>query len=62
MFDGTRPRPAKAWDENGGVLLCGSVSKTLAPGFRVGWVAPGRWMETVRLRKPLSQARRRSGR
>ena len=36
-----RTRTAKGFDENGLVLLCGSVSKTLAPGWRVGWVAPG---------------------
>jgi DNA-binding transcriptional MocR family regulator len=40
-FDGTRPRPAKAFDRDR-VLLCGSISKTLAPGYRVGWVAGGR--------------------
>lgn len=47
-FDGTRPRPAKAWDEGGRVLLCGSVSKTLAPGYRIGWLAAGRYSEAVR--------------
>ena len=46
-FDGTRPRPAKAWDRDGRVLWCGSVSKTLAPGYRVGWLAPGRYREAV---------------
>jgi len=46
-FDGTRPRPAKAFDTTGNVLLCGSVSKTLAPGYRVGWVAPGRYREAI---------------
>jgi DNA-binding transcriptional MocR family regulator len=47
-FDGTRPRPAKAWDETGNVLLCGSVSKTLAPGYRIGWLVAGRYAEAVR--------------
>lgn len=41
-FDGSRPRPAKAFDRAGTVLLCGSVSKTLAPGYRIGWVVAGR--------------------
>jgi DNA-binding transcriptional MocR family regulator len=36
-----RPRTVKSFDRNGLVLLCGSVSKTLAPGWRVGWVVPG---------------------
>jgi DNA-binding transcriptional MocR family regulator len=29
------------------VMLCSSFSKTLAPGYRVGWVAPGRFREKV---------------
>jgi len=37
----TRPRTVKSFDTKGLVLLCGSVSKTLAPGWRVGWVVPG---------------------
>lgn len=43
----TRPRAAKAYDRKGLVLLCSSVSKTLAPGYRVGWVAPGRFFREV---------------
>lgn len=46
-FDGTRPRPVKAFDRDGRVLLCGSVSKTLAPGYRVGWIAAGRYQDDV---------------
>ena len=29
------------------MLWCGSVSKTLAPGYRVGWVAPGRFKDQI---------------
>ncbi|MET0402593.1 MAG: PLP-dependent aminotransferase family protein, partial [Cystobacter sp.] len=47
----TRPQPVKAYDRDGGVLLCGSFSKTLAPGYRVGWVAPGRYRDKVELLK-----------
>ena len=47
VFDSPRPRPARAWDREGRVLFCGSVSKTLAPGYRVGWIAPGRHQERV---------------
>lgn len=46
-FGETRPRVAKSYDRNGLVLLCDSFSKTLAPGYRVGWCAPGRWQEKV---------------
>ncbi len=45
--DGARPRPARAHDRNGLVMLCGSFSKTLAPGYRVGYVAPGRYRDAV---------------
>jgi DNA-binding transcriptional MocR family regulator len=40
---GARPRPCKAFDDEGIVMTCGSVSKTLAAGYRVGWVVPGRF-------------------
>jgi len=41
-FEGPRPRPLKSFERSGQVLLCGSVSKTLGPGLRIGWVVPGR--------------------
>jgi len=47
-FGDTRPKPLKAWDRDGRVMLCSSFGKTLAPGFRVGWAAPGRYLERVR--------------
>lgn len=40
---GPRPRCLKAHDPDGSVMLCGSYSKTLAPGYRVGYLAAGRW-------------------
>lgn len=46
-FESIRPTVAKAFDTNGSVLLCASFSKTLAPGYRIGWVAPGRYQEKV---------------
>jgi DNA-binding transcriptional MocR family regulator len=46
-----RPLTAKSFDRRGLVLLCGSFSKTLAQGFRVGWVAPGRFLDRVQMLK-----------
>src|SRR5438067_5100096 len=42
-----RPKTAKAFDQEGLVLLCDSFTKTLAPGSRVGWTAPGRFKTLV---------------
>jgi len=50
-FGNERPRPAKAFEAKGGVLHCGSFSKSLAPGYRLGWVAAGRFAAEVQKRK-----------
>jgi DNA-binding transcriptional MocR family regulator len=50
QFEGRRPKTFKAFDPDGRVLWCSSVSKTLDPQLRVGWIAPGRYYEEV-LRK-----------
>ncbi|GAB1594638.1 aminotransferase-like domain-containing protein [Lysobacter claricitrinus] len=42
-FGSRRPAVTKAFDTDGWVLHCSSFSKTLAPGYRVGWVTPGRF-------------------
>ncbi len=36
-----RSSTLKSHDRKGWVLLCSSFSKTLAPGYRVGWIVPG---------------------
>ena len=54
LYFGSRPRPAKAWDKTGLVLHCSSFSKSLAPGFRVGWAAAGRFARDVSRRKLMS--------
>lgn len=46
-FGRRRPTPAKAFDESGWVMHCSSFSKCLAPGYRIGWVAPGRFVQQV---------------
>jgi DNA-binding transcriptional MocR family regulator len=42
-----RPKCCKSFDTEGNVLWCSSVSKTLAPGYRVGWIAAGRHKEKL---------------
>lgn len=50
-FAGPRPRPLKAWDKQGNVLLCSSFSKAVAPGLRIGWIVPGRYQKEVEMLK-----------
>lgn len=42
-----RPPAVKSYDRDGWVLYCSSFSKSLAPGFRVGWAIPGRYDHKV---------------
>ncbi|MGN7865694.1 PLP-dependent aminotransferase family protein [Chryseobacterium sp. 22458] len=53
-FGAERPKPCKYYDEADLVMWAGSVSKTLAPGFRVGWVAPGKFKDKI-IRQKLVQ-------
>jgi len=46
-FGKTRPKTCKSFDKKGLVLLCASFSKSLAPGYRVGWTIPGRFKDKV---------------
>jgi DNA-binding transcriptional MocR family regulator len=43
-YQSPRPPTIKSFDTDDRVLLCSSFSKTIAPGFRVGWMAPGRYL------------------
>ena len=55
LYFGThKPKPAKAWDRSGLVIHCSSFSKTLAPGYRVGWVAAGRFATELAHRQLMS--------
>lgn len=46
-FTPKRPGTCKQFDDKGLVLLCSSFSKTLSPGYRVGWMLPGRFRDKV---------------
>lgn len=46
-FGAQRPGTCKSYDQSGLVLWCSSVSKTLAPGYRVGWIAAGKFRDKV---------------
>lgn len=46
-FGKERPAVCKSFDTSGLVLLCNSFSKSLAPGYRVGWTIPGRYKEKI---------------
>lgn len=50
-FSEQRPLPAKAFDSEGWVMHCASFSKCLAPGWRIGWAAPGRFTQAVARQK-----------
>ncbi len=53
-YEAPRPRTLKSFDREGRVILCSSFSKSLAPGLRVGWVAPGRYASRVMHMKYIS--------
>src|SRR4029077_11158809 len=53
-FQGPRPHTTKSFDRKGLVLLCSSFSKILSPGYRLGWVAAGRFRSEVERLKFLA--------
>lgn len=51
-----RRKAVKAFDTEGWVMTCGSFSKTVAPGIRLGWVEAGRWSKAVATLKRVQGA------
>ena len=47
-FQGARPKPLRAYDDSGLIITCSSFSKTVSPGLRIGWIAPGRFYKELR--------------
>lgn len=45
---------AQGFDESGLVMLCASLTKTVAPGMRIGWVDGGRFSEQIAYLKRVS--------
>ena len=46
-FGSHPPKPLKSFDQNDLVMYCSSFSKSLAPGYRVGWVAGGKFAKQI---------------
>ena len=47
-YDGIRPSSLKKYDTNNNVISCSSFSKTIAPGFRIGWlVSPKKFKDKI---------------
>ncbi len=54
-FTECRPVPAQLYSEKGLVMTCSSFSKTAAPGYRVGWLIPGKFEEAAkRIKRAMS--------
>jgi DNA-binding transcriptional MocR family regulator len=53
-FAADYPLPAYSFDRHGLVMHCSSFSKTLAPGYRIGWVSAGRFADKVQRLKLMT--------
>jgi DNA-binding transcriptional MocR family regulator len=52
-FGKHRPKTCKSFDKKGLVMHCSSLSKSLAPGYRIGWILPGKFLEPVKQLKMM---------
>ena len=53
-FGKQRPRTCKYYDSKGWVMHCSSLSKSLAPGYRIGWCIPGKFRNEVGFLKRMN--------
>lgn len=55
LYFGKNPsKTLKSFDTNGNILYCSSVSKSIAPGLRVGWIIPGRYFSKISFLKSFT--------
>jgi len=54
QFDWPLSPAVKSFDSDGWVIYCTSFTKTVAPDFRIGWIAAGRFHEAVARLKAVS--------
>jgi DNA-binding transcriptional MocR family regulator len=52
-FGKNRPKTCKYFDKKGLVMYCSSLSKSLAPGYRIGWILPGKFLQEVKQLKMM---------
>lgn len=52
-FGKTRPKTCKYYDKKGLVMHCSSISKSLSPGYRIGWAIPGKFCDQVKQMKRM---------
>jgi len=50
-FGSERPRPYSALPNSDNVIYCSSFSKTLAPGYRLGWITSPRYADAIKVNK-----------
>ena len=55
-FGESRPLNCQDFSTDGNVLTCSSFSKTLAPGYRIGWVVAGKYTQDIIKLKRLTSA------
>jgi DNA-binding transcriptional MocR family regulator len=54
-FTDHRPKPAQLYSKEGLVMTCSSFSKTAAPGYRLGWLLPGKFeQQSKRIKRAQS--------